>query len=164
MIRINVNRRGGERLKATMEQVKKALQQAGGYEVAVGYPVGVDNLGQPDPNYDSGASVIEVALANNYGIGVPQRPFMDLAAKDMKKTYTRVMEKLGPKIIDGTAKVEKVLEVAGMEAEEDVRKAIMDGPWEPNSEATIKAKGSDRPLVDTHTLHNKVTSKVRRRA
>lgn len=163
-MRVNVRNTGGNKLKAKLEQVKKALQKAGGYEVAVGYPVGVDNLGQPDPNYDNGASVIEVALANNYGINVPQRPFMDLAAKDMKKTYERVMGKLGQKIIDGTADVEKVLDVAGLEAEEDVRKAIMDGPWEPNAPSTVKAKGSDRPLVDTHTLHNKVTHKVRRSA
>lgn len=164
MIRINVRNSGGERIKARLEQIKKALQQAGGYEVAVGYPVGAGNLGQPNPAYDNGASVIEVALANNYGINVPQRPFMDLAAKNMKNTYQRTMEQLGPKIIDGTANVEKVLDVAGLEAEEAVRKAIMDGAWEPNAESTIRAKGSDRPLVDTHSLHNFVTHKVRRRA
>lgn len=168
MIRVTVKSKGGDGLRRKLEQMSCALKRAGGHEVAVGYPVGVEGLGQPNPAYDTGGgegiSVIQVALINNYGINVPQRPFMDLAAKNMKTTFARVMQRLGPRIVDGTAAVEKVLDVAGLEAEEDVRKSIMDGPWEPNAESTIKAKGSDRPLVDTHTLHNSVTHQVRRRA
>lgn len=153
-------------IKGSTEKLKRLrdrLKEADGWEVAVGYPANTAGLGEPEAAYDGEASIIEVALANNYGIEVPRRAFMDLAAKQMQKTYKRVMEKLGPKITAGTAKVEKVLDVAGLEAEEDVRKAIMDGGWEPNAPATIKAKGSSRPLVDTMTMHNRVTHTVRRK-
>lgn len=144
-----------------MERLKRILQRAGDYEVAVGYPVNAEGLGVPEAAYDGDASIIEVALANNYGINVPQRPFMDLAARDMRKTYKRVMEALGPRILEGTARIERVLDVAGTEAEEDVRRAITEGGWQPNSPATIERKGSDKPLVDTATMLNRVTHVVR---
>lgn len=150
-----------EKLMHKLEQLKKRLGESDKYEVAVGYPANAQGLGEPEAAYDGEASVIEVALANNYGIDVPRRPFMDLAAKNMQKTYKEIMNKLGPRITQGTAKPEKVLDVAGLAAEEDVRRAIRDGEWQPNSPATIARKKSSKPLIDTMTMHNRVTHVVR---
>lgn len=144
-----------------LQRIKATLDKAAKKEVAVGYPVDVSGLGVPEPNYDDEASIIEVALKNNYGLGVPRRAFMDLASQYMKKTYKEVMEELGPKLLSGDATLEKVLEVAGLAAAEDVRKAITEGEWQPNSKATIERKGSDVPLIDTMTMHNRATHMVR---
>lgn len=130
-------------------------------EVAVGYPVGVTGLGSPEPAYDDEASIIEVALKNNYGFGVPRRAFMDLASKYMEETYKKVMDQLGPKLMRGEAELEKVLDVAGTVAAEDIRKAITQGNWRPNAPLTIALKGSDVPLIDTMTMHNRATHLVR---
>lgn len=51
------------------------------------------------------------------------------------------------------------LEIAGMYAANQV-KAYFDDPdngWPENSPATIKAKGSDKPLVDTNSLRQSIT-------
>lgn len=144
-----------------LRKIKSALKYADKKEVAVGYPVDASGLGVPEPNYDDEASIIEVALKNNYGLGVPRRAFMDLASQYMKKTYKEVMEELGPKLLSGDATLEKVLEIAGLAAAEDVRKAITEGEWQPNSKATIERKGSDVPLIDTMTMHNRATHMVR---
>lgn len=142
------------RLRSVLDKVDKK-------EVAVGYPVGVTGLGVPEPAYDDEASIIEVALKNNYGLGVPRRAFMDLASKYMEETYKEVMDQLGPKLMRGEAELEKVLDVAGTAAAEDIRKAITQGNWLPNSQLTIVLKGSDVPLIDTMTMHNRATHLVR---
>lgn len=144
-----------------LELLKQRLKEAAKYECAVGFPVDDSGLGTPEPAYDGHASIIEVAISNNYGLDVPERPFMDLAQTLMEGTYGRVMRKLGPKILSGEAKIEKVLEVAGLEAETDVRDAIDNGGWLPNAPATIKAKGSSKPLIDTATMRNRTTHVVR---
>lgn len=159
---VTVKQRGGGRYKQALERLMSVLRSADEYEVAVGYPKGESGLGQLEPAYDGKASVIEVAMWNNYGLGVPERPFMDLAARQMSATYKDVMDNLGQRIVQGTATVEKVLEVAGLKAEEDVRKAIKEGNWTPNNPATIARKKGSTPLIDTMTLHNRVTHQVRK--
>ena len=150
-----------ERLGA-FEKTMKGLVRESGLECAVGYPVDASGLGTPEAAYDGNASVIQVAIWNNYGTDtMPSRPFMDLAAQNMRKTYKDMMQALGPKLMKGEAKLEKVLDVIGLKAEEDVRKAIMDGDWAPDSPATIALKKSSRPLVDTGTMMNRVTHSVR---
>ena len=147
----------------SFEKNMKKLVKDSGMECAVGYPVDASGLGTPEAAYDGKASIIQVAIWNNYGVeGNPGRPFMDLASKTMQTTYKDMMRQLGPKLMKGEASIEKVLDVIGLKAEDDVRKAIMDGDWSPNSPATIARKKSNRPLVDTGTMRNRVTHKVRR--
>lgn len=146
-----------------LQRIKATLDKAAKKEVAVGYPVDVSGLGVPEPNYDDEVSIIEVALKNNYGLGVPRRAFMDLASKSMEDTFIKVMSELGPPLMNGEADIEKVLDVAGLLAEDDVRNAIREGNWRPNSKATIERKGSDVPLIDTGTMVNRVTHRVRDR-
>lgn len=145
-----------------LETNYKKLVAESNVECAVGYPVNASGLGTPEPAYDDRASVIQVALWNNYGTDrTPSRPFMDLAAREMREVYSKGMKTLGPKIARGEARVEKVLDVLGLQAEECVRKAIMDGEWQPNAPETIRRKKSERPLVDTATMRNRVTHVVR---
>lgn len=146
-----------QRLEVSLKKVRETP-----CECAVGYPVGATGLGTPEAAYDGKASIIQVAIWNNYGTeNIPARPFMDLAARNMRDLYKSQMKKFSKPLMRGEAKLEKVLDVIGLMAEEEVRKAIMDGDWAENSAATVRAKKSDRPLVDTGTLKNRVTHKVR---
>ena len=73
------------------EFYKKLLDRAMGYVkkgVVAGFPRGVLNT----PHYKNedgsmGKSIIDVAISNNYGIGVPQRDFMTPASKRWKKFF-----------------------------------------------------------------------------
>lgn len=148
-----------------MASIYKKLVQESGMECAVGFPTNDQGLATPEAAYDGHASIIQVALWNNYGTDrIPSRPFMDLAAKDMQEVYKKGMKELGPKIVSGQASIEKVLDVLGLQAEECVRRSIMDGEWQANAPATIARKKSDRPLVDTGTMRNRVTHSVRRKS
>ena len=161
-MKMTVRQKSSGKIHKILADIQETLKEAPQYEVAVGLPVGVGGLGTPEPAYDGKASIIEVALKNNYGIGVPRRAFMDEAREDMEKTYKRVMEGTAPKLRDGTAKLRKVLDLAGGQAEDDIRNSISHGNWQPNSELTIRLKGSDKPLIDTKTMRTRVTHIVRK--
>lgn len=144
---------------ARLANLEKLLKEAARFEVAVGFPVGKDGLAQPW--YDGGASIIDVAIYNNYGMGVPRRPFMDLATQKMQELYRTEMKALSERITAGTINIERTLNAIGMKAAEEVRKAIMDGEWEPNDPATVARKGSDRPLIDSGEMARRATHHVR---
>lgn len=144
-----------------LQALEKTLKNSAKVECVVGYPKGINGLSTPEAAYDGKASVIEVAIKNNYGLGVPQRAFFDLALIKIEKTYQKALNQYGPLLLQGKADFKKILDLAGRLAEDDVRNSIMDGDWEPNAPATIKAKKSDRPLVDTMTMYRRVTHKVR---
>lgn len=65
MISIKLNRKNPGGLKG----FSKRLEALAGKEVAVGFPRGGSGLG--NPHYKNGASILLVAVANNYGLGVP---------------------------------------------------------------------------------------------
>lgn len=162
-MRINIKTRGSSaEVKRYLNELNKRLKKASGFEVDVGYPMGEEGLSFPNPHYDGEVSIIEVAIRNNYGLGVPKRAFMDHATEDMRKTYLRIMATLGEKLVEGTASIEKVLDVAGLEAEEDIRNSIENGPWKANALETVKRKKSSKPLKDTGSLINRPTHRVRR--
>ena len=79
MISIKLNRKNPGGLKG----FSKRLEALAGKEVAVGFPRGGSGLG--NPHYKNGASILLVAVANNYGLGVPRRAFMELAAEKIRK-------------------------------------------------------------------------------
>ena len=151
-----------------VQKLRQAVRDAERWEVAVGYPVGAEGLGTPNPAYaeDGGGeapSIIEVALKNNYGIGVPRRAFMDLASVAMEDTYKEVIQETAEALSKGEATIKNVLDAAGLKAEDDIRDAIDDGNWLPNSPVTIALKGSDHPLIDTTSMRNRATHLVRPR-
>lgn len=165
-IRATFRRTG--RVDTIVEQLCQTIKDADKWEVAVGYPVGVEGLGTPEPAYDDGSggevpSIIEVALKNNYGVGAPRRAFMDAAVPDMEATFSDVIKNTSEKLAMGEAKIEAVLDLAGLQAEDNIRDSIDNGDWLPNSPMTIALKGSDHPLIDTTTMRNRATHKVRER-
>lgn len=161
-MKVTIKVQQSKNIDEQLKRIHKAVQEASNLECAVGYPKGKSGLGTPEPAYDSKASIIEVAIWNNYGTKrMPARPFMDLARQLMEPKYYEAMEKLGPKILKGEADPRKVLDVIGLQCEQEVRNAIMEGDWAPNAPSTIAHKKSDRPLVDTGTMRNRVTHEVR---
>ena len=132
-------------------------------EAAVGYPRGKDGVG--NAHYENGASILQVAIWNNFGTDkIPRRAFMELAAKNMQKKYKKLMKEAVKRINSGELTIKSVLKTAAQMGEAEVKKAITDGDWAPNSPATMVKKNSERPLIDTGDMRKYVTSDVRARA
>lgn len=112
-----------------------------------------------------GTSVAEYMQVNNDGTQdgkIPARPFMDEA-------WARNVEKYGRHFDQGVDRIEKgtpperVLMEAAVEAHNDIKRTILQGPWKDNEESTIARKGSSRPLVDTGAALQSVTFEVRKK-
>ena len=114
--------------------------------------------------YESGADVLQVAAANEFGTKtIPQRSFLvmpqQLKAPEISK-FIRVQ--LG-KVLEGR-EVKKGLGLIGVfvtNVSVDAFDSGGFGKWPALDDKTIEAKGSSAPLIDTGTLKNSVTYEVR---
>jgi len=154
-----VKRKNPNALKALAERFAKVSK----LEVAAGYPKGKAQA------YPDGESVIDIAIKNCFGIGVPQRDFMTYAkiliARDA--TIKKIMAAIAKETSNPNGSVNAVKslqEAAGMQAVALIQAAIQEGTWEPNSPETIRKKGSSQPLIDTKHLVNSTTYIVREKS
>lgn len=122
------------------------------------------NIGfQHDATYNKSNSnakevkyVAQVAYDNNYGNGVPARPFFTNVV-DGDKDYQRIFEEY---IKEGYP-VSQALTFIGIEMQQDIQQEIITLREPPNSPATIARKKSSNPLVDTGHMGDNVTYVVK---
>ena len=135
------------------------MKEVASKEVACGYPRGIN-----DPGYPDGESVIDVAVKNCFGIGVPVRDFMTLGKqlidgdhiiKECMAQIAKAAAENQPAIIAAQQKA------AGERAADLIKEAIQTGDWTPNSEETKRRKGSEQPLIDSRNMLNSATYVVR---
>lgn len=91
-------------------------------------------------------------------IGMPIKLHLNDFLKQKQATSKKAMEKA---IKDG--KIQIFAKNVGTVAEECIQEAFTTrgfGNWKPNAPATIAAKGSDSPLIDTSELRRSVSSEV----
>lgn len=144
-----------------MDKLKRTFAEQTGKEVAVGFPKGEAGVG--NPHYDSGASILEVAIYNNFGTerGIPPRPFMNNAEPALNEMWARLSKEAQPKINSGAISEETVMKAAGLQGETLVRKAIDELMEPPNSPKTVLRKKSAKPLIDSGDMRKYVTSVTR---
>lgn len=97
-----------------------------------------------------------IAAIHEFGLGgMPQRSFLRSAFDENKP----MINKMGDHIVNSAIKgisVETALDQLGNVVQGMVQKKIVDGPFVPNSPATIKRKKSSRPLIDTGHLRQSI--------
>lgn len=107
--------------------------------------------------YENGEYVANVAKIQEYGtLKIPARPFFRNAiAKNGAKWLTFMKNQF-----TSNQNLDLSLNQAGELARGDIVASIMQTNNPPNAEATIKAKGSSKPLIDTGFMRASVTFKV----
>lgn len=91
---------------------------------------------------------------------IPPRPIIEPAIEDSKEEISKLMQNALRSFLElDLLNAEKKLKVAGMKAQNVVRAWFVNpkNNWAPNSPMTIKAKKSDRPLIDTGELRKSIT-------
>lgn len=117
---------------------------------------------QSAPAYPDGTSQAEVAFHNEFGTkDIPERSFIRSTADENRARYVGLMKGETNKIIAGKSTVKVSLEKVGMIAQGNVRKKIKTLRTPPNAPATIKAKGSSNPLIDTSTMLKSIDYEVK---
>ena len=118
--------------------------------------VGADkavNVGVPEgPKETDGTPVAMIAAVHEYGSpaqGIPERPFLRVAIQKNRLKYVRLNRINLVKMLRGQMDVEQALGQLGEIAKGDVVTEIRNGNFAPLKDATIRRKGSSRPLIDT---------------
>lgn len=95
---------------------------------------------------------------------IPPRPVLEPALE----AHADAIGKLFQAVIKAACKgdeaaMQKAMNICGMTAQDYCRDWFSDprNGWPPNSPLTIKAKGSERPLIDTGTMRKAITYVIR---
>lgn len=115
---------------------------------------------------NDGVQIVDYAIWNEYGTepnpphhpGIPARPFMRRTADEQEKAVGAFAQRLAAQVIDGTMKPDALLDALGLWFKSKVQATIRSAyRWAaPNAPATIRRKGSSKPLIDTGALINAV--------
>lgn len=130
-------------------------------------PKGEAQEGGPTHRYEKGrtltseANLADVATWMEFGTrSIPARPFMKQAFdQNFDRIYAFVKNEHA-KFIQGKQTMEMGLKRIGVFFEGLVKKGIVAGPFAALKPATIKRKGSSKPLIDTGRLRQSITNKV----
>jgi len=94
------------------------------------------------------------------GAGIPERSFMRTAVDEGRSKLNKLVDKLAKMVVDGDANEEKALGILGETVKNMMKAKIRSGLKPPNSPATIRRKGSSKPLIDTGQLINSINWEV----
>lgn len=145
-----------------VREIVKRAEGLAGREAAAGYPRGSEKASN---TYDNGASVLDVAVWNQFGTSrIPARPFIDNAVTRIEEDKAGDGAEIARAVINAEISATKALKKIGQFAEKAIREAITDDVYEPNAPSTVRKKKSNKPLVNTGKLRQSVTSVVRDRS
>ena len=109
-----------------------------------------------------GLTVAQLAEWHEFGIGVPQRSFLRAWADADKAKIEDTIRKLTTRILSGKLTHDQAMAQFGAWAQGQVQAYISAGRvTPPNAAATVAAKGSSTPLIDTGQLRSSITHEVR---
>lgn len=157
-------------------------------EVLVGIPADkaprTHEPGEPEMNN------AEIAYVQNFGspaLNIPAREFMAPGIRNVKDQITKRMKAAGAAALEGKKQaMAQQLNAAGMIASSSIKKKISEGPFQPLSDMTLRArarrgrKGAKeelarradglppssegaKPLIDTAQMQKSITYVVRRK-
>lgn len=115
--------------------------------------VKVGVVGEAAAEGRNGLTNAQLAAYQEFGTEtIPARSFINAPFESNKGKYKRALYELLPKVLEGALSVTRALNLVGAAAAKDMRAAIRAGIPPPNASATIAAKGSSTPLIDTGQL------------
>ena len=140
------------KIKARLENVPDEFD---GLVAQIGFPSG--------QHYPDGTNVAYVAAIQEFGapaVNIPPRPFMQPTVKAQKDEWVKLLEKAIPLVVMEKATAFDALWQVGVKASADIQTTISNIYSPPNSPATIKRKGSAKPLIDTGLMYASVRNSV----
>ena len=102
--------------------------------------------------------VCDVAAWNELGVpskNIPSRPFLRKSVDENKEKIEAFLTLQAKRVVNGVPAAD-VLKETGAFQVSLIQEKIKNGSYEENKEATIKRKGSDKPLIDTGRMRQSV--------
>lgn len=118
------------------------------------------NVGVPAGKSEAdGTPVALIAAVHEFGSpekGIPERPFLRSTIQANKAKYVQLNRRNLVAVLNGKMTMEQALGQLGVVATGDVQAGIVAGGFAPLKAATIKRKGSSKPLIDTGQLRQSI--------
>jgi len=142
-----------------MQEIRKQIAALSQLSVKVGI---IEGAGSKD-----GVSIAQYATYNEFGVPgkkkkwrIPPRPFIRGFVENKSEDIKAMQERLMKLVSEGKMSADTAIKRLGQFAQDGIKRYIIDGQFEPNAEATVRRKGSSRPLIDTGTMRNSVRYQV----
>lgn len=137
-----------------LKRLQRALSGKPKKVVHVGFPEG-------GPDKESGISVAGVAAAHEFGGGnAPERPFVRTGIRRGVPEQMALNKANLKAVVRGDLTVPQALGQLGLMAAGQVQREITEGDFAPLQDATVKRKGSSKPLIDTGQMRQSVTYEI----
>lgn len=110
------------------------------------------------------ATLAQIGAAHEFGVpklGIPERPWLRPGIRSGTEDYIRLNRRNIIRIMKGEMTGAQALQQLGAMAVGKVQKYIRNGVFAPLKAATIRRKGSDKPLIDTGQMMQSITFVVR---
>lgn len=154
----------------------KVIADFGKSYILVGWPGDGSKVHKPtkkktptsktQPNTSEAKSRItlaELAFIMEYGSEVnnlPARPIMKKTLARVDADITRYQGEALSAVIEGRMNIDQALKTLGVWFEGELKRSFTKETFAPLQPATIAAKNSSRPLIDTGQLRQSITSRV----
>lgn len=109
-------------------------------------------------------TMAQLAAVHEYGSAdgsIPQRSFMGSAIDENAKELKRLTKKAVDKVIMGRVSKKQAIGLLCQKFKDLFINKIVSGPFTPLAAATIRRKGSDKPLIDTGQLKGAIDWEVK---
>ena len=127
--------------------IEKKVKELKNLTVSIGFP----KENSKTNSQKKGVTALFKAVKNEFGLGVPKRPFLSIAFHKNKDDYKKM-------VLNALKKPDSLnyvdfLNKLGLKGQGDVQKSIVDLRSPPNAQSTIELKGSANPLIaDGHMM------------
>ena len=139
--------------KGGVEGLRKRLLDLGLASVKVGVP----GDAKESETSESLAMIARVHEFGNPARGIPERSFLRGSILFNRKKYVNAAKVLSKRALDGRATADQVYGTLGQLASGDVKEYIRNADFPALKPATIRRKGSSKPLIDTGQLRQSIT-------
>lgn len=135
-------------ITAEGKKFEKLLKELGQLEVRIGIQQGEAS--------EEGVDLVDIAMFNELGtVHIPSRPFLRDSVDANADQINSFLQSMKKELLRGGS-AEDVLKKIGVFQKGLIQEQIVKGDFAPNSEATIRRKGSDTPLVDTGRMRQSI--------
>ena len=109
-----------------------------------------------------GVPVVEYAIYNEFGTAkIPARPFVSTTHDEENKRWIGTIDKNLEEMLLSKQRTQTELDILGRRMMTDIKRKIDSITTPANSPATIKAKGSSKPLFDDGVLRREINYEVK---
>ncbi len=106
-------------------------------------------------NHSEGITVFQIGMIHEFGVpekNIPRRSFIRVPIENNIKEITKLIENNHKLVSENTMSAKTALDRIGIKAQNTIKESFRNNDWKPLKRATVKRKGSSRPLIDTGQL------------